>query len=311
MATDTIVVTDRKAAWEDAGADIGEAKTAEQMIDAAGLNWTVDLKPVYYKTSEKSDVLHAIPGRSAVVRNDDKSALAVVGSDYVPFQNSEVFTFGDNLTDGGAKWGPTAGSLRGGKWIWAMMTFDKGLKIGGVDAYQRLLLLSTSHDGSKGIGAANVFNRVVCENTFNLALATASHVWTVRHTKTAEGKLLMAREALELSFEGAKEFQIEMEKLLKAKLLVKGKEFDTFLDTLLKGKFKDKTLETVKADITALASGGNLENVKDTRYGALQAVGEYFEHDEARNRTPEGKMTSTMMGQARSVRNRAFALLAA
>ena len=41
--------------------------------------------------------------------------------------------------------------------------------------------------------------RVVCQNTLNLALGTAKHIWTARHTENVLLRVQDARETLQLA----------------------------------------------------------------------------------------------------------------
>lgn len=58
------------------------------------------------------------------------------------------------------------------------------------------LVFMNCHDGSGSIKVAMTPIRVVCQNTLNLALATAKRSWSCNHTGDIEGKMDEARATL-------------------------------------------------------------------------------------------------------------------
>ncbi len=84
MAHDLATTTEGKTAmmyagetpWHGLGTKLDEPASSEEAIDAAGLNYRVDLKPIY--TGDGT----LIPQRKAVVRDDSHEVLGVVGNSY-------------------------------------------------------------------------------------------------------------------------------------------------------------------------------------------------------------------------------------
>jgi phage/plasmid-like protein (TIGR03299 family) len=122
-------------------------------------------------------------------------------------QNEDLFSFGDNILDGGGRW-ETAGSIRGGRVVFGSLALERETILdpnGVADKVKTYLLINTSHDGSIAIQASITPVRVVCANTLNLALGSKrgrnaiKQTFKIRHTQTANGKVQVARETLGLA----------------------------------------------------------------------------------------------------------------
>jgi phage/plasmid-like protein (TIGR03299 family) len=178
--------------WHGLGTYCGdEAVSAKEMLVRAGLDWQVELRPALYKHSDGS--VREVDGRRAIVRlGEHETALGVVGSRYVPVQNVAMFDVLDALAAEGAKL-HTAGSLWGGRQVWAMAQLPLGFTVkrrdGGEDAHASFLAVFGSHDGSGSVLLKPTDVRVVCANTRGYALSDGLQSVSVRHTASAASKL--------------------------------------------------------------------------------------------------------------------------
>ena len=109
--------------WHGLGTPISHLMTSEEALNASGLNWDVEARPIY------TDNGIQIPGYIANTRNTDNSVLGVVTNKYTIVQNRDAFNFTDNLIGKGAIY-ETAGSLRNGKRVFMLAQLPK-LKILG------------------------------------------------------------------------------------------------------------------------------------------------------------------------------------
>src|SRR4051794_8905870 len=75
--------------WHGLGTQLEQPATAREAIEAAGLNYLVELKSI--TTSNGKEVAF----RKATVRTDTGDVLGVVGNTYVPCQNHQCFSFLD------------------------------------------------------------------------------------------------------------------------------------------------------------------------------------------------------------------------
>ena len=192
----------RQPAWHGLGTVFENEVTTREMLDLAHLSdWDVRCEEI------------SLPGRShreyfATVRTNPfdggQDVLGVVGERYRPFQNEDLFAFGDNILDGG-RW-ETAGSIKNGTVVFGSLALDHDSTLdanGRADKINSYLLVHTSHDGSLAIQASVTPVRVVCQNTLNAAVGArgrgAKQSFRIRHTQTAEGRVQAAREALGLA----------------------------------------------------------------------------------------------------------------
>lgn len=102
-------------------------------------------------------------------------------------QNEDAFAFTDELLGEGITY-ETAGSQQTGRRTWLLAKLPKRYIISG-DEITLYLVFMNSHDGTGAIKAAMTPMGVVCQNTLNLALATARRSWSTIHTGDIHGKL--------------------------------------------------------------------------------------------------------------------------
>lgn len=194
----------REKPWHGLGVKVAEALSSAQALSVSGLDWKVEQKDI----CTEDGLL--VPGFKANVRDRDKKVLGIVSGRYKVVQNEEAFAFTDKLLGGGVRY-ETAGSLNGGRRVWVLARMPREYIMLG-DRISPYMVFSNTHDGSGAIRVAMTPVRVVCNNTLNLALATAARSWSAMHTsgvqdriKEAESTLFMAEkymDALGREFEG-------------------------------------------------------------------------------------------------------------
>ena len=101
----------REPAWHGLGTVFTEEKTTSEMLAAANLNnWNVRLVDVEIPNTLTSDKNYSYVVRTNPTDNTQTDILGVVGERYHVLQNEDLFSFGDNILDGGGRW-ETAGSI--------------------------------------------------------------------------------------------------------------------------------------------------------------------------------------------------------
>ncbi len=201
--------------WHGLGARVEDVLTWRAAIAAAGLDWTVRLEPVYRRRGEtfaESELAHF------TVRETDDKILGVVGPGYRVVQNAEAFQFLDDLMDDSRPKYETAGSLRGGRKVWALARLPREIRIGGVDEIVPYLLLVNAHDGSHSLMVAVTPVRVVCMNTLNAALRGTPRMWKTAHYGNVRARVEEARRTLGLAFEYLEHFEQLAERLCQVTL---------------------------------------------------------------------------------------------
>ena len=195
----------REPAWHNLGTVFDTEKNTNEMLVAANLNnWNVRLEDLEIPSSLVSDKSYQYVVRTNPTDKTQTDVLGIVGERYVPLQNEDLFSFGDNILDGGGRW-ETAGSIRGGRVVFGSLALERETILdpnGVADKVKTYLLINTSHDGSIAIQASITPVRVVCANTLNVALNRTKkkdgvkQSFKIRHTQTANGKVAVARQAL-------------------------------------------------------------------------------------------------------------------
>jgi phage/plasmid-like protein (TIGR03299 family) len=185
-----------------------EEKTTSEMLVAANLNnWNVRLEDMPIPSHLSSDKEYQYVVRTNPTDKTQTDILGVVGERYHVLQNEDLFSFGDNILDGGGRW-ETAGSLKGGRQVFGSLALERETVLdpnGVADVVKTYLLINTSHDGSIAIQASITPVRVVCANTLNVALNRTKkkdgvkQSFKIRHTQTANGKVAIARQTLGLA----------------------------------------------------------------------------------------------------------------
>ena len=205
----------REPAWHGLGTVFDTEKNTNEMLVAANLNnWNVRLEDMPIPSHLTSDKQYQYVVRTNPTTNTQTDVLGVVGERYHVLQNEDLFSFGDNILDGGGRW-ETAGSLKGGRVVFGSLALERETVLdpnGVADVIKTYLLINTSHDGSVAIQASITPVRVVCANTLNVALNRTKkkdgvkQSFKIRHTQTASGKVQVAREALGMANSYMNEF---------------------------------------------------------------------------------------------------------
>lgn len=155
--------------WHGLGVQVSNDLTPVQMMDKAGLNWSVEKKDL---TIEGTNI--KVPGHQALIRSSDSKVLDVVGDDWNPVQNEEAFQFFSEYVLAGDMEMNTAGSLKGGRNVWALAKVKESFTILGEDQVDSYLLFSNPHQYGKAIDVRFTPIRVVCNNTLTMSLNAQS-----------------------------------------------------------------------------------------------------------------------------------------
>jgi phage/plasmid-like protein (TIGR03299 family) len=259
--------------------------TTAGMLELAHLNnWNVRLEAIPTPEGYTMSATNQL-----VVRDNpfDKApeVLAVVGDRYNVVQNEQLFDFADGILDGSASW-ESAGSIKGGKVIFGSLAIDREFALdpkGANDVTKTYLLVTTSHDGSTSVSANITPVRVVCQNTLNMALRHSTQSFKIRHTSTVDGKIAIAREALNLTFEHMDEFETMARQLFETE--VTKAQFDALVANLYPEPEDDaskvaQTRYNQKVDLMQYlyTEGATNANIKGTAWGALNALTEYIDY---------------------------------
>lgn len=275
----------RETPWHGLGTRVSEAPTSSEALTLAGLNWNVMQEPIYTGNDD------LIEGYKANVRDKDRKVLGVVTDRYKVIQNAEAFSFTDELLGEGVRY-ETAGSLQGGKKVWLLARMPQEYIISG-ERISPYLLFSNTHDGSGAIRVALTPIRVVCNNTLNLALATAKRSWSMIHTGDIREKMSEARDTLFMAEKYMDCLGKEFENLKMKKLT--DKQVMEYIEILLplEEDFTNqqaKNVRKLQEDMKMrYFDAPDLQDVGKNAYRFINAVSDFATHAEPMRRTANYK----------------------
>ena len=303
-------------AWHGLGTRLHDHATSAEAMQAAGLDWGVELAPLLASPSPETagGNLRTVERYRAVVRTTDGKPLGVVGKRYVPVQNADTFAAFDQLAQTGEITYETAGALDGGRRIWVLAKLPgQIIEVAPDDATECYLLLVNSHDGSGALRILFTPTRVVCQNTLALALhAGQRHGAAVRHTASAPQRIKEAQATLMLAHAYYEDFAHIARRLVETPC--DDRDLTRLLDALLPVDPAEPAPRTVKAreNILALFTIGEAQRgIRGTAWAALNAVVEFVDHHRptrgkdqvGRN---EARLASAWFGTGAALKQRAY-----
>lgn len=264
----------REAPWHGLGTRVEEALTSKEALIASGLNWKVEQKEIFTEDGV------TIQGYYANVRNTDYKVLGVVTNRYQIVQNSEAFAFTDSLIENGVKY-ETAGALKDGKKTWILARLPETYRMVD-DKVVPYIVFSNSHDGAGAIKVAMTPVRVVCQNTLNLALDTASRIWSTNHTGDIDSKMDDAKMTLFMAKSYMSELTKEAKRLNARKVL--DDEVEEYIKELL--PIPTNASELMERNVISLRNdmrmryfyAPDLQHVGNNGYRFINAVSDFATH---------------------------------
>lgn len=219
--------------WHNLGNPIEHDATVDEMLVAAGLDWTVSKRPMFTPVEIPGpgelwniDNLSRVDDYFALVRDSDNKVLGPAGKDYIPTQNKQAFAFFKKFAEAGHMILETAGSLAGGKQVWVLAKITKTFRLEGGDEIAGFLLLSSPHIWGRSLVIKFVTIRVVCMNTFVMAMneSTVGKSFRMPHIRA---------------------FDLEAAKDAEASLGIANDLFDGFTETATKLASAKVTFDTI------------------------------------------------------------------
>ena len=318
--------------WHGLGNKVDHKLSPKEMLKAAGLDWTVSKRPVYYADKPNTWNLNDPRGEAemlraedhyVVVRDSDNRVLSSCGEGFVPFQNHETMSFFDKFTKSGQMEMDTAGSLSDGERIWGLAKLKSGFKLAGGDEIEGYLLMANSHKVGTAMTVMFTPIRVVCNNTITLALSQEGITgkFRVLHLQMFDEEIQKAaEEALGLSGQQMKQFKEQSEFLAKAK--ASKADIDNYIAELFQKNLLVERAKSKEADLPPLheefskmsrnvleaietSPGHDKDSAKGTWWGALNGVTYVMDH-QSRSKSRDHALNSTWFGRNASVKRTAL-----
>ncbi len=271
----------REKPWHGLGTKVEDAPTSVDALRLAGLDWNVMQESIFTETGD------AIAGYRVNIRDRDRKVLGVVSDRYKIIQNREAFAFTDTLLGYGVRY-ETAGSLQEGKRVWLLARLPREYIIAG-EQISPYLVFSNSHDGSGAVRVALTPIRVVCNNTLNLALATASRSWSMIHKGNVKDKMQEAKNTLFMAEAYMESLGEEFERLRGMK--VTDSQVAEYVERLLPlekdaTETREKNTLKLREDILRrYYDAPDLRGVGNNAYRFINAVSDFATHVQPLRRT--------------------------
>jgi phage/plasmid-like protein (TIGR03299 family) len=245
-----------------------------------------------------------VPGFYALTRNTDGRILDVVGNRYHPIQNDEAFEFFTDFVEAGDATMETAGSLRGGQYVWGLANLNKSFTLPGKDRVNGYLLVGVPHEQGKSLIIRSTSVRVVCNNTLTMALRESVPEFRMAHRRAFDETMIAhAREVLGLARDQISEFEENARTL---------KGINLAIDEVLRIVVPIMSPKTTKAQLTAMVEEGpdsyspriaqvmgayhNAPGAQPgNAWGALNAITYYADH--MASRTDDQRLTNAWFGK--------------
>lgn len=332
----------RVPAWHELGNVVNAPATLEEAQQLSRLTWTVEMQSLTasvpeYGIGEGGELVQRldhvpVETHKAVRRTDTGAILGVVGADWTPVQNDELFAWLREI----GKWGElqieTAGALGAGETVWVLSRMDSlKWEIDSKDVLRPYLLLSNGFDGKKALGIAPSYERVVCANTMRMAqreidsrrkkagnVDGLSTGWKLHHTADIAKRMEEARLVLQNTTDSWKATQTAISRLI-------DQSFDeSLLDSIVKNawKLEDDKPDTKQSETRQKNRVDAIRNLLDaktnvtpsakgTLWGAYNAITEFVDHDNllrttAKRDQAENRFINTQFGRGDVLKTRAW-----
>jgi len=298
-----------KKPWHGLGQELTPGADLIVWRKEAGLDWTAESAPAFFTPAGAADQIE-LPNTQIIHRSDNDAVLGVLTDKYQIVQPGEALEFFDEFLKAGDMTMETAGSLNGGKRIWALARVGEDLVVKGQDRIQGYLLLATSFDGSMATTAKFTTVRVVCQNTLHMADSQGNQP-TVRLPHSTSFDADKVKQELGLRDKAWADFGDVVVALADRK--VNGMEARQWLIDVFGDPSKsvdeqdeaDARLMKRVWDSVEKGAGQNLASTAGTAWGLLNGATHFEDHDK-RYRSDNRRLSSNWFGKGATVKHRAL-----
>lgn len=272
----------------------------------------------YDRPDTKYPVMIAETEFQRIIRDDSEETLAVPTDTFSPISHAQMGEIIEAVGETGLTY-ETAGSVRGGRQVWALMRLDEPFEVFGdkTQIYPFLVLLN-AHDRSAACSIGYTAIRVVCWNTWSAADAEGARSgarFVFRHTGNVAERIEQAKAALGNLRKEADETRRMFEAL--AQTPVNDEQVKTFTQLFLpspadRGEFcSDRVAANVEKARTTFGrlydESLTTEGIRGSAFGLLQASTEYLDHVRT-FRTSDSYVGRTLL-RPEALKGRALALI--
>jgi phage/plasmid-like protein (TIGR03299 family) len=283
--------------WHGLGTKVSNDLTPQQMMQKAGVDWKVREVESFVEFDGK----RMATGQKSLIRETDGKILTNVGKDWHPCQNETAFEFFNEYVLAGDMEMHTAGSLKGGQYVWALAKVKESFDLFGGDQVDSYMLFSNPHVYGKSIDVRFTPIRVVCNNTLTFALDSRSQR-AVKVGHRAQFNPDMVKEQLGIAHEKFAKYK-EMAQFLGSKRFKVEDLLNYYNEVFPLTSGQDKQKQVTAETISRQAK--NAYDVLETQPGAEFAEGTWWSAfnsityvtDHLQGRNADNRLHSQWYGQ--------------
>lgn len=316
----------RNSIWHRLGTEMREGMSINDWAKESGLNWLavmaqalVDLSGPEFEHLRKDpnqEFHQLVDGYRHVVRADTGMALGYVSDGYKPVQPSELLGWFEEYISVDPRFKlDVAGSLKGGKVIWATAVYDDDNRTIGGDKHIARLLMTTTFDGSGSTINQGTETRAVCDNTLRAALFDTRSVVKTRHNTTFNAarvgrelaRIAQGFEQYKAMGDAMAQVHLKKEDIAKLFKVVLDIPFDTPKEDISSRKINQ--YEELKAAYATTVGEGTEPG---TAWTALNAVTRYVDNDRSTRggaSADEARFLSSQFGSGSLLKSKAVNFL--
>lgn len=299
--------------WHGLGNPMMPGQSIDDWRKAAGMDWKIRKAFVRYPTApgQTAEQMVTMPDQIVLHRSDNAKALGIVSNRYQVVQPAEMLEFFRDIAKVGGLDLSAAGTIFDGRRFWATARIGEAAPLSVQDKIGGFILISSSADGSSATEVRRTSTRVVCRNTLAIAQGEGKASVKISHKSEFDADKVRAFMGLNTAAWDAFRHQI----VRMANVNVRQDEAENLTALLLGKGDADKGREMRGFDkilslFNGAGMGANLEGVRGTQWGWLNAVTEYADHH-VRATSAENRLASAQWGIGAAFKADAVALLTA
>lgn len=295
--------------WHGLGQSVPPGADIEQWRIAAGLDWEVERSTVQFQNGQMRSFL----GKQVLHRSDNHAPLSVVSDGYRVVQPGQVLEFFQRLQAESGFQIETAGSLNGGRRIWALARTGFDAEVVRSDMVRMYLLLVTSYDRGMATSCYYTSVRVVCNNTLQLSAVRGNQgkVVKIRHNREFCPEALLTELGLntKATFDSFMNRMQHFADIAISQTQAENLVEEIFASVSTSGKVREGAgFKTVMNLFNGAGKGARLDGVANTGWGLLNAFTEYTDFHK-RAQSQDSRLTSAWMGKGADLKDKVVAMI--
>ena len=289
------------------GVQVDEFASREEIIEKAGLNWSIDEQPQKYT---HNDIKYIDKSKKLLINSSNGDLLHVSSNRFKPVQPSTILNSFFDIVDSLDFQMEVIGQIDNGKKIFARAKAPNNLEING-EKIEGYLTIATGNDGSMSTIANIGGNCLACMNETPMLFA-GKQAHRTRHSTSFNPEKMILDLNLK-NFDSAwSDFETTVQKLVDVRV-DSVKAMELIHRVIGTGKpineESTKTINNVQQVYTNMinAAGAGIAARQGSLWGVFNGLSYYTDHQLARNENNRAK--GLLMGDGLKLKNNALEIL--